>query len=64
MDRKTKLATPDGFAEVFMQEVNQQESNRETFDRLNYERERYYGKPKYSCYESFLTVLSRKRQGR
>ena len=51
--RVKKLATADGFEELFFEECNPDETFVSTYERLEDEREHEYGSRKYSCYNSF-----------
>ena len=58
-DKIKKMVTPDGFAEVWRDEINQDETYTDTFNRLNQVFEDNFGKPRYSDYDSFRHVRYR-----
>jgi len=60
-DRIKKLATADGFEELFFDECNPDETYLSVYERLETERVDEFGARKYSCYSSFRTTRSKKR---
>ena len=52
-ERIKKLATPDGFEELWYKECNPDETFTSTYERLEAERVEEFGSRKYSCYNSF-----------
>ena len=53
MSRVKKLATAEGFEQLFFEECNIDETFLSVYERLEDERESHYGSRKYSCYNSF-----------
>ena len=54
------LLSPDGFRDRFHYYCRHEKTNIKAYEKVETEYETHYGKRKYSSYDSFRVVMSRK----
>ena len=60
IERLKKLGTTDGFVDIWRDEIKNHDTYNDAFESVNQEYEDAFGRPKYSCYQSFSVCLKRK----
>ena len=55
-----KLVKFEGFAEAYYEFCKTSATNADAYERVEELHEKYFGKRKYSCFQSFTVLMSRK----
>lgn len=62
-ERHIKMISPEGFSELWLQEIQTAETYEIAFNILNQEYQRVFGKARYASYDSFrISRLERLRK--